>query len=131
MVSAKCSPASKLSVNRSRCLETPHTEVTKTEFISFSLGPQGGGYIFAVRLIYRRSRTAERLGPTALGGLAVLREHGAGVQRLVCTEVLSSRLCRSADKSHPLNSSAFSRIIALEAAIPKSHLSLEVEHLQT
>lgn len=76
MVSAKCSPARKLAVNRSRSLETPHTEVTKTEFISFSRGPQGGGYTLAVRLIYPRSRTVERLGPTVLGGLDVLREHG-------------------------------------------------------
>lgn len=58
--------ACKLSLNRSRSLEMPHTQVTKTEFISFSRGPQGGGYILAVKLIYLRSRTVDRLGPTVL-----------------------------------------------------------------
>lgn len=40
------------SPRRSLSLEMPHTEETKAEITSFSRGPQGGGFILVVKLIY-------------------------------------------------------------------------------
>lgn len=122
--SPKCSVAWTLSLNGSRSLEMPHTQVTQA--VPFLLsGPQGGGYIFTVRLIYPRFTRGQETwahGPRWSGCAQRVQGRRAGIN---LRGKIFLGLRPGAHSPHPLNSSHFPRIASLDGAMQASPLPLK------